>query len=68
MRRLTQRPSDPAYHVEDCRILSEAGESVNFREKIISGIVFSGRGCARENSPGIYTRVTPILSWIKSHM
>jgi secreted trypsin-like serine protease len=32
------------------------------------GIVSWGKGCAKENTRGIYTRVTSILSWIKRYM
>ena len=44
----------------------EAGESVNFIETIILGIV--GEGNASEKTPRVYTRVTSILNWIRNNM
>ncbi len=31
------------------------------------GAVSRGRGCAKMNYPGIYTRIKPLVSWIKMH-
>ena len=37
------------------------------RVAYIIGVVSRGKGCANFNSPGIFTRITKHLKWIKKH-
>ena len=45
----------------------QVGERIEKRAMLI-GIVSRGTGCARTNSPGIYTRVKMYMNWILRHI
>ena len=44
------------------------GPLVNNAENKLIGIVSFGIGCARENKPGIYTKVAAYIDWIEQNL
>ncbi|KAG4079635.1 hypothetical protein HA402_010415 [Bradysia odoriphaga] len=45
----------------------DSGGPVTLGKKLV-GVVSFGRGCARPNVPGVYTRVSYFASWIERHL
>lgn len=40
---------------------------LNSQQWYLAGIVSHGDGCARKDEPGVYTRVSLFVKWIKYH-
>lgn len=40
----------------------------NPQQWYVAGIVSHGDGCARKGEPGVYTRVSVFVSWIRYHI
>ena len=45
-----------------------APRSLNDHSAVVFGITSWGHYCAINGIPGVYTRVTEFLGWIRSHM
>ncbi|PSN54009.1 hypothetical protein C0J52_10161 [Blattella germanica] len=62
----------PILNIDDCNRLAgedqgDSGGPLHLNGKVI-GVVSWGDGCARPNTPGVFTKVVNYLSWIKSNI